>query len=220
MVNSKKVRVDIILIFLAPFIICITCLRIFFNDVNMNYTELYSSATVISIGIIIECFTLREYSHQRSSDNGIISAAIVSLCIILTTLNWYFQVIFIFPRSQWQINFMLGLVYITIGTILRTLAKLHLGKYFSHKIQIVNTHQLITGGIYKYIRHPAYTGTVAIIIGCSTLFGTYLGFILVLMFCPLGYRRVLYEEKLLIGEFGNQYINYKKKVKRFIPYLF
>ncbi|KHN43676.1 Pentatricopeptide repeat-containing protein [Glycine soja] len=54
----------------------------------------------------------------------------------------------------------LGLALVVIGEIIRKMGILTAGKAFTHLIKIYHEeqHQLITHGIYSYIRHPRYCG--------------------------------------------------------------
>ena len=53
---------------------------------------------------------------------------------------------------------LLGLGSTLLGVTIRLWARKTLGVYFSASLRTVETHELITHGIYKYVRHPAYTG--------------------------------------------------------------
>lgn len=77
--------------------------------------------------------------------------------------------------------------------------------------------KLDTGGILNHVRHPLYSGTMLIVIGFF-LFSPYLSS-LVSAVCILFYLAVgiHLEEKKLIKEFGDQYLEYKKRVPMLIP---
>lgn len=78
-------------------------------------------------------------------------------------------------------------------------------------------HSLATTGLYSKVRHPQYIGFVAIMFGFLLMWPTLLTLIMfpVLLFTYhyLGKK----EEKEMIREFGDEYINYKKNVPAYIP---
>lgn len=79
---------------------------------------------------------------------------------------------------------------------------------------------LIIGGIYQYIRHPLYTATIIICIALLCLhptFGVLTFCLATFVYLEIGTRL---EEKKLIAEFGNDYTEYRKKVKKYFPYLY
>jgi protein-S-isoprenylcysteine O-methyltransferase len=71
------------------------------------------------------------------------------------------------------------------------------------------------------IRHPSYAGVLLILVGIATSMLS-LGAVLaaVLIFgIAYGYRMYV-EEKVMISELGESYLDYKKRTKRVVPFLF
>lgn len=60
-----------------------------------------------------------------------------------------------------------GISLIIIGCILRVIAKLTLGEHFNLRIE--RPQKIIKTGIYRYVRHPSYWGSLMIILGASLL---------------------------------------------------
>ena len=79
--------------------------------------------------------------------------------------------------------------------------------------------KLVTSGIYKYIRHPQYTGFFMITLGMMLEWATLPLIILYSLLLVLYYRLAKKEEKDIEQEFGREYIEYKQKTKMFIPYI-
>jgi protein-S-isoprenylcysteine O-methyltransferase Ste14 len=74
-----------------------------------------------------------------------------------------------------------------------------------------------TGGILQYMRHPIYAGTILIVMG----FFLYIPNLPTLVSClctfaylPIG---IYLEEKKLIKQFGDQYVEYRKRVPAVFP---
>ncbi len=78
---------------------------------------------------------------------------------------------------------------------------------------------LVKTGVYRYIRHPQYTGllllSLGMIIEWATLPMLLLYPVMVSMYVHLPKR----EEKDMLNEFGDSYREYMKKTKMFIPYV-
>lgn len=76
-------------------------------------------------------------------------------------------------------------------------------------------HKIIASGPFKFTRNPMYLSLISIYIGLSIIINTYwLLLLLPIMFIILHYGVILREEKYLEGEFKEEYISYKSKVRR------
>lgn len=62
----------------------------------------------------------------------------------------------------------LGISLIIIGLILRIVAMLTLKKHFNLRIE--KPQKIIRTGIYHYVKHPSYWGSLMIILGASLLY--------------------------------------------------
>ncbi len=79
--------------------------------------------------------------------------------------------------------------------------------------------ELVTSGIYKYIRHPQYTGFLLITLGMIFEWAT-LPMLIMWPFIIILYLRLAKkEEQDMIVEFGEEYRMYMDRTKRFIPFL-
>ena len=77
--------------------------------------------------------------------------------------------------------------------------------------------ELITISPFKVSRHPMYLGMTAILFGVALLHSSLVGFIFPIIFIILiGILFIPLEEKNMQETFGKKYINYKKKVRRWI----
>lgn len=76
---------------------------------------------------------------------------------------------------------------------------------------------LVTTGIYKYIRHPQYTGFLLITLGMIFEWATIPLLIMYPILAVIYYRLARKEEKDMIEEFGQAYIDYMNETSMFIP---
>ncbi|KAJ6570336.1 hypothetical protein B0H10DRAFT_2108532 [Mycena sp. CBHHK59/15] len=63
--------------------------------------------------------------------------------------------------------FVLGVVAVVFGASIRLSCFRALGAFFTFELSIHPQHRLITSGLYSYVRHPAYTGSLMIIAGLA-----------------------------------------------------
>lgn len=86
--------------------------------------------------------------------------------------------------------------------------------------KVAETHRpekIITTGVYSKVRHPQYFGGLLAHVGISFLLSTEYSLFITPLMIFLIYLLSKKEEKELIKEFGNEYLDYKKKVPMLIP---
>jgi protein-S-isoprenylcysteine O-methyltransferase Ste14 len=95
-----------------------------------------------------------------------------------------------------------------------------LGRQWSYTAQLVEKHQLVTGGPYRWVRHPIYTAMFGKLIATNFAFGHWLGLLLAGSVFVLGTMiRIRSEERLLREAFGAEFDAYARRVPAFIPML-
>ena len=116
--------------------------------------------------------------------------------------------------------FFLGISLMILGIIIRQWSIAVLGRFFSSTVGTQEGQKVVDKGPYKLIRHPAYTGYLLTLIGLGLAWLSWGAVIAILIVngCILTYR-ISVEEKVLITNLGNPYIEYMKKTKRIIPYV-
>lgn len=72
-------------------------------------------------------------------------------------------------------------------------------------------------GIHRYIRHPLYSGTILFVAGLFFIFPTLRNLIAVVLLIGYVILGIVFEEKKLMKEFGENYKEYKLKVPGLIP---
>ena len=157
----------------------------------------------------------RRFKGARRQDRG-------SYWIVLITL-YSAMVLIVATRSlkvgdlpalfQW-----IGLALIWIGVLVREWAVLSLGRAFSVVVKTEPDQNLISSGPYRWVRHPAYTGSVITIGGFGLAVGSWLGTVLAMTIALIGYSyRVYVEERVLLEAFGDKYRDYMRHTGRFVP---
>lgn len=103
-----------------------------------------------------------------------------------------------------------------VGQALRAWAEIHAGRAFTHLIRVrrVEGHRVVTSGPYALCRHPGYLGWMLWATGTQVWLGNPLSSAL---FAATSYtffrRRIPYEEAHLTNMFGDDYEQYKTRVR-------
>jgi protein-S-isoprenylcysteine O-methyltransferase Ste14 len=107
----------------------------------------------------------------------------------------------------------LGLGLFALGFLAMNWAEAALGKQFSIQVTIQKDHQLVTGGLYRYLRHPRY-------LGIALVFRSGLGLVLAAALLVVPLWRMHDEETFMHQEFGRDWETYSKKSWRLIPFVY
>ena len=111
---------------------------------------------------------------------------------------------------------------LVVGQTSRTTAMAHAGSNFNHLVQSKKKegHELVTDGIYAWLRHPSYFGFFWWGLGTQVVLGN--GICLVAYAIALWRffrHRIEKEEHFLIHFFGYDYIRYRESTRIGIPFL-
>ena len=112
----------------------------------------------------------------------------------------------------------IGLAMLYGGVFFRNYSIYILGKQFTSKVQIVDNHQLITVGPYRFLRHPSYTGAYIMMLGICVLLQSWLMLGVTVIVVLYAYKkRIEAEEATLFAFFGEKYQVYQMTTKRMFP---
>ncbi len=114
----------------------------------------------------------------------------------------------------------LGMIMLVAGGVLRRYCFRALGKYFTGSVLVSEGQRVVQHGVYRLVRHPAYTAAFLMFTGIGIALGSWLSLgILFFVHCFLYGARVAAEERALLKTIGEPYREYMSRTKRFIPYI-
>ena len=111
------------------------------------------------------------------------------------------------------LSIFLGIIIFLLGTFV----------YFKWEIFWHKTFkgQLVTGGVFQYIRHPHYVSLLIVGFGLAFFFYSLAALLIAITAIPIMIWSIIDEEKLLVKQYGDEYRKYMEKVPwRIIPKLF
>jgi len=116
--------------------------------------------------------------------------------------------------------FWIGITLTVVGIFIRVYSVWTLRKFFTLNVQVATEQKIVKDGPYKYIRHPAYTGSILTLLGISISFRSTVGIITTIIIIVLVYGfRIKVEERALEKSFGIAYEDYERQTWRLIPYI-
>ncbi len=109
-------------------------------------------------------------------------------------------------EASWP--FYMGLVTYIFGLILCGASMVNFAAPSSEGLNL--------NGLYRFSRNPIYVSYFIYFAGCALLTQSLLWFGLVFLFQIASHRLILLEERWCVARFGEAYIQYMKKVRRYI----
>jgi protein-S-isoprenylcysteine O-methyltransferase Ste14 len=105
------------------------------------------------------------------------------------------------------------------GLVFAIWSRVILGRNWSGVITLKEGHELIERGPYRVVRHPIYTGILAMFAGTAIAMGYFGGFLGLLLVFVSFWLKLKREEDLMLKHFPDKYAAYQRRVKRIIPFL-
>jgi protein-S-isoprenylcysteine O-methyltransferase Ste14 len=141
---------------------------------------------------------------------GKISGYFTWLILLLALLN-----IHLFEEGRFLWIKHIAVILLSIGLVLTVISIVNLGSSTRLGLPIENT-TLRTGGLYRYSRNPIYIGfnllTIASILYLFNITILILGLYSIIIYHFI----ILGEERFMENRFGNDYVEYKQKVRRYL----
>ena len=104
---------------------------------------------------------------------------------------------------------------IVLGCGVNIAGRLNLGRNWANQVTIYEDQRLVTGVVYRLVRHPLYASLIWMFYGASLVYANVAAALAnTLVFVPFMIYRARQEEKLLLKEFKD-YAAYRARVGMF-----
>lgn len=109
-----------------------------------------------------------------------------------------------------------GMIFAAFGTVIFIISMVTMQDSWRAGIPATDKTKLVTTGIYKISRNPAFLGFDMVFLGMMMVFfNPVLAFISLLGMVAIHFQ-ILEEEKFLLSTFGESYEEYRKKTRRYL----
>jgi len=142
--------------------------------------------------------------------------------VVVVALAWAYLGRFVdsllrVPTFSSSLLTVFGLVLIALGFLIRTWAAAH---FYVHRMRVISLepqNSLVTTGPFRYSRNPLYLGgNVFCFFGASLLLGSPSALVMTALHIPLVNLMISREEKQLERKFGEEWLAYKRSVRRWL----
>jgi protein-S-isoprenylcysteine O-methyltransferase Ste14 len=142
--------------------------------------------------------------------------------ITFVTLQLILFVCYVFTPNFLLLNFpslikSISVIVAIVGLLILILSLIQLQRNLTPFPSPKQNSELVTNGVYQFIRHPIYTGIFIMAIGYSFSNGHSSRFLISILLLVLFYFKSVYEENLLNKKFS-AYKQYQIKTSRFFPF--
>jgi protein-S-isoprenylcysteine O-methyltransferase Ste14 len=187
----------------------------------------YAKAAVLLA--IIAMVAIRAPHGQRSRGVKVAKSRKGPLEIALLSLAWltfFLPLIWLMaPRvlafAEYPLRplpFVAGCLWLALGLWYFHRSHADLGTNWSITLEVREQHRLITGGIYRRIRHPMYMALLLYALGLALVLPNWLaGPSYLVGIALLVSLRLGPEERMMREEFGKDYEDYAARTKRIVP---
>ncbi|MFB6893169.1 methyltransferase family protein [Kitasatospora sp. NPDC056327] len=103
------------------------------------------------------------------------------------------------PWDDWSPLLLVPAAVFVGGVVLRQVAIHTLGRFYSHHVTRQTDHQIVTWGVYRFIRHPAYAGMLSAHVGFVVYFANPLSVLLLFALAAAITFRIRTEERMLVN---------------------
>jgi protein-S-isoprenylcysteine O-methyltransferase Ste14 len=189
--------------------------------ISLLWTLLYWFWIAVEFYVLFITRTRRSSEDSNIQDRG---SLIVLWVVIFTSIfvaSWLGETYS--PTAIHDVPWMplTSLALLALGLFLRVTAIYTLGRAFSANVAIHDTQNLHQSGLFRFMRHPSYTGMLLIFLAIGLHKQNWLSILIIVIppFIALLYR-IHVEEAALTSAFGQQYVDYGQRTKRLIPGIF
>lgn len=120
--------------------------------------------------------------------------------------------------QPWQV--VLSLLFLALACLLSWTATPLLGRQWRLDAGLNPDHELVTSGPYRVVRHPIYASMLCLLVGVGLLVTPFALLLLATAVLVAGTEiRVRIEDKLLKSRFGDSFLDYRRTVPAYVPFV-
>lgn len=120
------------------------------------------------------------------------------------------------PIAAW-----VGLGVIVLGLVVRLAAILTLRRFFTVNVAVQKDHRVVQTGLYRFMRHPSYTGSLLSFVGLGVACESWVSLLVIAVpVTTVFLLRIRVEERALLEGLGEAYAEYAGRTKRLVPFVY
>jgi protein-S-isoprenylcysteine O-methyltransferase Ste14 len=190
--------------------------KILIDGVRIWFLILYSIGIVALLVKFIPAHTHEEVIEKRIKDSRRL------LPIICLPIDWLVPPLILLwgfggIQAAWPLLRIIGFGLSLYALVILVWVPRALGRFLVPQAVVFPDHELVTSGPFRFVRHPSFSGALALWLGAAL--GN-LDWLLLGLWFPLVLAKTMQagaEEEILRAKFGKAYEEYNRQTGRFIP---
>lgn len=190
------------------------------------------AAKIIYLLSIVAWYAIRYPAQRRAQKMGVARSAggMRDRVLLLIAAIGQFIIPVVYIASGWPaaadyafrpVQAWLGVAAIVASLALFRITHKQLGRMWSVTLETRDKHQLVTSGLYHYVRHPMYSSFLLFALAQVLLLQNWVvGPAGLVGFGILFFMRVPREEAVMSETFGDEYRDYMRRTKRIVPWIY
>ena len=134
-------------------------------------------------------------------------------------LMWLLAQFFPVLNGSWPANILISSLFVVIGLAiaLNGIMTFKRGKTTVNPKRPIDTARLINTGIYRYSRNPMYLGMLFLLMAWAVQLGNIISIVGIIVYIAYMTRfQIMPEERALQAKFSDDFLEYKKQVRRWL----
>lgn len=156
-------------------------------------------------------------SRVDATDRGLVALVGIGQIVLPLLFVWTPRLAFA-DHAQPDACTVLGVGAMASGLWLFWRSHVDLGQSWSVTLELNADHRLVTRGVYRFVRHPMYSSFFVLGVGQALLLANWIaGLSALVSIALLVIVRVPNEERMMIGQFGDEYRDYMRNTGGVVP---
>jgi protein-S-isoprenylcysteine O-methyltransferase Ste14 len=110
----------------------------------------------------------------------------------------------------------IGVALCLVGLLILLLSLISFGRSFRVGIDVDHPDELVTTGVFAWSRNPIYVGFFSVLAGQFLVFPNWVPLVYLVAGSWLVHRQVLREEEFMRRQYGEEYTQYCRRVRRYV----
>jgi protein-S-isoprenylcysteine O-methyltransferase Ste14 len=185
-------------------------------DIYLLWTILFYGWTASEIILAVATRTRQSGGKVRDRGSMLVMWGAIIPAITAAEFIGHMPLARIWNGRHWLT--LAAIVVIIAGLMIRWTAILSLGRAFSANVAIRPEQAIYRSGLYRWVRHPSYTGLLLVFVAIALHERNWLAAAVVLLPTTAAVLYRIHVEEAALGEaFGAEYTTYCKTTWRLIP---
>lgn len=173
-------------------------------------------AAYYAVDFVLMAHYDRERAKQKSGRNWKFTLFALTAAALIILQPLLLPGLSLTVQASWGIWIqILGIALAGLGLVIHVWARIHLGRFYAERVEVIAGHQVIDSGPYAYVRHPIITSFFLLVTGLA-LINPALPTVLLVIYTYWDFSGAARKEEHKLSQLPD-YSAYAEHTPRFLP---